>query len=194
MLAKVAAEKKVATQLGTQIHASDNFRRIVELVRGGAIGAVEECHIWVRGGRSPREPPDGDTTRPQRASLGSLPGDGALPPLSSHLFPRLRRQLAELVGFRHRWSRQHRHPLLQPGLLGSESPLSDLSGGRGTAAASRDGSRADPCPLPVSGPRTDAAGHPDLDARRSTATGRCRKLTSQTGPGGSLWAPRECCW
>ena len=57
MLAKVAAEKKVATQLGTQIHASDNFRRIVELVRGGAIGAVEECHIWVRGGRSPRNRP-----------------------------------------------------------------------------------------------------------------------------------------
>jgi len=57
MLAKVAAEQKVATQLGTQIHASDNFRRIVELVRGGAIGAVKECHIWVRGGPSTRERP-----------------------------------------------------------------------------------------------------------------------------------------
>lgn len=30
MLAKVAAEQQVATQLGTQMHASDNFRRIVE--------------------------------------------------------------------------------------------------------------------------------------------------------------------
>ena len=57
MLAKLAAEKKVATQLGTQIHASDNFRRIVELVRGGAIGAVEECHIFVGGRRSTRERP-----------------------------------------------------------------------------------------------------------------------------------------
>lgn len=57
MLAKVAAEQKVATQLGTQIHASDNFRRIVELVRGGAIGAVKECHIWVREGPSKRERP-----------------------------------------------------------------------------------------------------------------------------------------
>ena len=57
MLAKVAAEKKVATQLGTQIHASDNFRRIVELVRGGAIGAVEECHIFVGGRRRTRERP-----------------------------------------------------------------------------------------------------------------------------------------
>ncbi len=57
MLAKLAAEKKVATQLGTQIHASDNFRRIVELVRGGAIGAVEECHIYVGGRRRTRERP-----------------------------------------------------------------------------------------------------------------------------------------
>ena len=57
MLAKVAAEKKVATQLGSQSHASDNFRRIVELVRGGAIGAVEECHIFVGGRRRTRERP-----------------------------------------------------------------------------------------------------------------------------------------
>jgi len=37
---------KVATQQGTQIHASDNFRRVVELVRGGAIGTVREVHNW----------------------------------------------------------------------------------------------------------------------------------------------------
>ena len=52
MLAKVAAEQQVATQLGTQMHASDNYRRIVELIRAGAIGAVEECHIWLRAGGS----------------------------------------------------------------------------------------------------------------------------------------------
>ena len=39
-LAQVAAEQQVATQLGTQMHASDNYRRIVELIRAGAIGAV----------------------------------------------------------------------------------------------------------------------------------------------------------
>jgi len=48
--AQVAAEKKVATQMGTQIHASGNFRRIVELIRAGAIGPVRRCHIWLRGG------------------------------------------------------------------------------------------------------------------------------------------------
>jgi predicted dehydrogenase len=32
--------------MGTQIHASDNYRRVVELVQGKAIGAVRECHVW----------------------------------------------------------------------------------------------------------------------------------------------------
>jgi predicted dehydrogenase len=50
LAARVAAEQKVATQMGTQIHASDNYRRIVELIRAGAIGAVHECHCWLAGG------------------------------------------------------------------------------------------------------------------------------------------------
>jgi len=50
MAARVAAEKKLATQMGTQIHATDNFRRIVELIRGGAIGTVRECHCYLSGG------------------------------------------------------------------------------------------------------------------------------------------------
>ncbi|MBE0534136.1 MAG: Gfo/Idh/MocA family oxidoreductase [Phycisphaerae bacterium] len=37
---------KVATQMGTQIHASDNFRRMVELIRRGAIGTVKKAHVW----------------------------------------------------------------------------------------------------------------------------------------------------
>ena len=49
--ARVAAEQKVVTQLGTQIHASDNYRRVVELIRGGAIGDVHACHLWLRSER-----------------------------------------------------------------------------------------------------------------------------------------------
>jgi len=37
---------KLATQMGTQIHAGDNFRRVVEMVRGGAIGKPQECRVW----------------------------------------------------------------------------------------------------------------------------------------------------
>lgn len=43
-----AAEKAgVATQMGTQIHSDENYRRVVELIQGGAIGAVRETHVWV---------------------------------------------------------------------------------------------------------------------------------------------------
>ncbi len=57
LAAKVAAEQKVATQMGTQIHATENYRRIVELVRAGAIGKVRECHCWLRGGGSAGDRP-----------------------------------------------------------------------------------------------------------------------------------------
>jgi hypothetical protein len=32
--------------MGTQIHASDNFRRMVELIRNGAIGTVKNARVW----------------------------------------------------------------------------------------------------------------------------------------------------
>ncbi len=37
---------KLATQMGTQIHDSDNYRRMVELVKNGAIGTVKEARVW----------------------------------------------------------------------------------------------------------------------------------------------------
>jgi predicted dehydrogenase len=42
-----AATLRVATQMGIQIHAGDNYRRVVELVQSGSIGAVREVHVWV---------------------------------------------------------------------------------------------------------------------------------------------------
>ncbi|HSK11052.1 MAG TPA: Gfo/Idh/MocA family oxidoreductase [Vicinamibacterales bacterium] len=47
IIREAAARAGVATQMGTQIHAGDNYRRVVELVQGGAIGRVSECHVWV---------------------------------------------------------------------------------------------------------------------------------------------------
>ena len=49
MLIKLAEETKVVTQMGTQIHAGDNYRRCVELIRSGAIGDVEEVYLWLAG-------------------------------------------------------------------------------------------------------------------------------------------------
>jgi len=42
-----AKKMKRVTQLGTQIHALGNYRRVVELVQGGVIGPVSEVHVWV---------------------------------------------------------------------------------------------------------------------------------------------------
>lgn len=40
------AKGKVATQMGTQIHAGGSYRRAVELIKAGAIGKVKEAHVW----------------------------------------------------------------------------------------------------------------------------------------------------
>ncbi len=47
IIREAAARAKVATQMGTQIHAGDNYRRVVELIQSGAIGPVREVHVWV---------------------------------------------------------------------------------------------------------------------------------------------------
>ena len=47
MIREAAAEAKVATQMGTQVHAGENYRRVVELVESSAVGQVREVHVWV---------------------------------------------------------------------------------------------------------------------------------------------------
>jgi hypothetical protein len=42
-----AKEANVTTQMGIQIHATENYRRVVEIIRSGAIGPVREVHVWV---------------------------------------------------------------------------------------------------------------------------------------------------
>jgi predicted dehydrogenase len=50
-LTALAAEKKVATQLGVQRHAIKGLRRAVELIRSGILGTVRECHSWIDSSR-----------------------------------------------------------------------------------------------------------------------------------------------
>jgi predicted dehydrogenase len=47
LIMQAVAEAKVPTQMGTQIHGGANYRRVVELIQGGAIGKVTECHVCV---------------------------------------------------------------------------------------------------------------------------------------------------
>jgi predicted dehydrogenase len=70
LVAEAVKEQGVASQMGTQIHAGDNYRRVVEVIQSGAIGEVTEVHVWVgkawgggdrpEGGQDPPETLDWD--------------------------------------------------------------------------------------------------------------------------------------
>lgn len=46
LMADVAKQTGVATQMGNQAHAGEPIRRAVEIVRAGHIGPVKEVHAW----------------------------------------------------------------------------------------------------------------------------------------------------
>jgi predicted dehydrogenase len=60
-IADLANRHERVTQMGTQIHAGSNYRRVVEAIRAGVIGEVSEVHVWCAGGYSGGDRP---TDRP----------------------------------------------------------------------------------------------------------------------------------
>ncbi len=46
-MADAAAKYKRVTQMGNLIHASDNYRRVVEIVRSGALGPIFKANVWM---------------------------------------------------------------------------------------------------------------------------------------------------
>ena len=77
VITEAAAKAKVATQMGTQIHAEPNYRRVVELVQSGAIGPVTEAHVWVGRAWGRQSPEDakrhGDIVTVLERPTGSSP-------------------------------------------------------------------------------------------------------------------------
>ena len=61
IITELAEKHKAVTQIGTQIHAGGNYRRVVELVQSGAVGPIREVHVWVAatygGSGRPKETP-----------------------------------------------------------------------------------------------------------------------------------------
>jgi predicted dehydrogenase len=67
-LARAAAERKLVSQMGIQIHSHDVHRTVVAIIQGRAIGKVKEVHSWSGkqwGDRNPRP----DRTDPVPAGL-----------------------------------------------------------------------------------------------------------------------------
>jgi len=77
VLRELARKNKLVTQLGTQIHAGENYRRVVELIRSGAIGPVGEVHVCFGRGRGgmdrPKETPPVPPTLDWDLWLGPAP-------------------------------------------------------------------------------------------------------------------------
>ncbi len=67
VVTRLAEENHLVTQMGTQIHAGANYRRVVELVRAGAIGPIDEVHVWHSGTLGGQDRPK--ETPPVPASL-----------------------------------------------------------------------------------------------------------------------------
>lgn len=55
-LAKTAAEKKLISQMGIQIHSAAEHRTVVATIQSGAIGKVKEVHSWSGKGWGDKKP------------------------------------------------------------------------------------------------------------------------------------------
>ena len=63
-LTKMAAEKKLATQLGSQRHTLEGLRNGVEIVKSGILGTIKEVHSWIDSKRGMPKSPEGTEAVP----------------------------------------------------------------------------------------------------------------------------------
>ena len=121
-VAEAAAAKGLVTQMGTQIHAGDNYRRVVEIVQAGTLGDIKEVHVWVGKGwgggdwpeNTERQPPEA----PEPGICGSVRRSGATRTLRDKYHPA---QVATLVGFWPGHAGRHGLSLHGPAVLGARS-------------------------------------------------------------------------
>lgn len=76
IVTETAAKQRRVTQMGTQIHAGSNYRRVVELVQAGAVGPIREVHVWVSTsytGERPKDTPPVPETLHYDLWLGPAP-------------------------------------------------------------------------------------------------------------------------
>ncbi len=81
MLRLLAAEHKVATQMGNQGMATNSFRRTLEAIEDGVIGTIREAHVWfVGGGSGPRRVPTDTPPVPAELNWDAWLGPAAYRP------------------------------------------------------------------------------------------------------------------
>ncbi len=80
-LRELARTHKVTTSMGNQGTATGPFRRALELIRDGTLGAIKEVHVWNSdGGADRKEPPKGNPPVPAGFNWGLWLGPAAARP------------------------------------------------------------------------------------------------------------------
>lgn len=87
-LRRLAAEKKLATQMGNQGSASDSLRRAVEVVQAGVIGNPRELHVWTNRPVWPQglDRPEGNDPIPDWLDWDVWLGPAAERPYKDHVY------------------------------------------------------------------------------------------------------------
>ncbi|WP_236625348.1 Gfo/Idh/MocA family protein [Rhodopirellula baltica] len=97
-----AKEAGVVTQMGTQIHAGANYRRVVEMIQDGVIGNVTRVHVWVGKGWGATELPEPQGEAPSNVDwdlwLGPAPKIAYTPGLHPASWRRYRAYGAGTLG------------------------------------------------------------------------------------------------
>ena len=138
-MAELAQEKKLATQMGTQIHAGDNYRRVVELVQSGAIGPVGRGpRVARRRLRRRRDRPKETPPVPPELDWDLWLGPAPYRPYHPCYVPG---HVAAMVGLRHRRAGRLRLPLHGPAVLGPEAAASDDASRPKARRSTRSGPR-----------------------------------------------------
>jgi predicted dehydrogenase len=97
LMRDVAGRDRLVTQMGTQIHAGENYRRVVEIVQAGTIGPVRRVHVWVT-----TKPQPGRHVPPTRVP-STLNYDLWLGPAPQQSYPPFRHGENASVHFNWRW-------------------------------------------------------------------------------------------
>ena len=73
VIREAAAKANVVTQMGIQLHASENYRRVVEIIETGVIGPVRDAHVWVSRAWGLHENPEDATKNKDIVSVSERP-------------------------------------------------------------------------------------------------------------------------
>lgn len=85
-ISELAARNKLVTQMGTQIHAGENYRRVVEIIQAGTLGQVRRVHVWCERKADPGQRAGKDAQPPQGLNYDLWIGPAPMRPYhASHL-------------------------------------------------------------------------------------------------------------